>query len=116
MWAKGAMNLAYFANEKHKDVDRKERWAMDKRKHGVYLGVAMVMMIFAVPQLQMGQGWTLPTIFGVCWLFFALCIIAVHLHMLLRVDDETRSQLNRVRKQRRRLLIQEIERRLARRS
>ncbi len=89
---------------------------MGKRKHGIYLGVALVMMIVAVPQLQMGQGWTLPTIFGVCWLFFALCIIAVHLHLLLRVDEETRSQLDRVRKQRRRLLIQEIERRLARRT
>jgi hypothetical protein len=85
-------------------------------KHILYLSVALGMLIYAVPRLSIGEGWTLPTAFGIAWLLFALAIVASHLHAILRVDEETAAQLDRVKKHRRRQLAQLIERRLVRRG
>jgi hypothetical protein len=85
-------------------------------KNIMYMSAALGMLIYAVPRLTIGGGWTLPTIFGVAWILFALAIVASHLHAILRVDEETDAQLVRVKKYRRRQLTQLIERRLVRRS
>jgi len=85
-------------------------------KNVLYMSVALGMLIYAVPRLSIGQGLTLPTVFGVAWLCFALLIVASHLHAILRVDEETDEQLTRVKKLRRRQLAQLIERRLSRRG
>lgn len=52
-----------------------------------YLSAALGMLIYALPRLDMGEGLTLPTIFGVCWIAMALLIIASHLRVVLRVDE-----------------------------
>lgn len=85
-------------------------------KRLLYLAVALGMLVFAVPRLPIGGGWTLPTIFGASWLLFALAIVAAHLYAILRVDEEAEAQLDRVRKHRRRQLAQLIERRVLRRG
>jgi hypothetical protein len=85
-------------------------------KNILYMSAALGMLIYAVPRLEIGQGWTLPTIFGVVWILFALLIVASHLHAILRVDEETDAQLNRVKKYRRRQLAHLLERRLVRRG
>ncbi|MBC8079200.1 MAG: hypothetical protein H7X86_02570 [Gorillibacterium sp.] len=54
------------------------------------------MFIYAVPQLRIGEGWTLPSIFGVLWLSFALMITAAHLHDIIGVGEETRVELKKV--------------------
>jgi hypothetical protein len=54
----------------------------------IYLIAAAGMLIFAVPQLRMGHGFKLETIFSVTWLGLALTVIAAHLYVLLRVDQE----------------------------
>ncbi len=89
---------------------------MHATKHIVYMSAALGMLMYAVPRLSIGQGWTLPTVFGAAWIVFALLIIAAHLHAILRVDEETGAQLVRVRKYRRRQVVQAVERRLLRRG
>jgi cytochrome oxidase assembly protein ShyY1 len=54
----------------------------------IYLIAAAGMLIFAVPQLRMGHGFKLETIFAVTWLGLALTVIAAHLYVLIRVDQE----------------------------
>ncbi|WJH34753.1 hypothetical protein MJA45_20410 [Paenibacillus aurantius] len=65
------------------------------------LSLTLGMIIYAVPQLEIGQGWTLPTIFGVVWLSMALLMAAAHLHAILGVDEETAEELNRIRRMKR---------------
>lgn len=85
-------------------------------KSVLYLSIALGMLIYAVPRLAIGEGWTLPTIFSIAWILFALAIIASHLYTLLRVDEETDAQLERVKKYRRRQFRQLIEHSIVRRS
>ncbi len=67
----------------------------------VYILVAAGMLVYALPLLELGGGFTLPTVFGIVWICFALMIIAAHLHHLLGVDEAERerlAQIKRVRK------------------
>ena len=82
----------------------------------VYLAAAIGMLVYAVPRLPIGDGWTLPTVFGAAWLLFALAIIATHLHAVLRVDEAADERMDRIRKHRRRQLVRLFERRLVRRG
>jgi hypothetical protein len=54
----------------------------------IYLIVAAGMLIYAVPQLRVGHGFRMETIFAVAWLGLALTVIASHLYVLLKVDQE----------------------------
>ena len=85
-------------------------------KSVLYLSAALGMLIYAVPRLTIGQGWTLPTIFAVAWILFALAIIGSHLYWLLRVNEETDAQLDRLKKYRRRQFRQLIEHTIVRRT
>ena len=69
---------------------------MKGSKNVIGLSLILGMFIYAVPQLRIGEGWTLPTIFGVSWLAFALIIIAAHLHDIIGVGEETRMELKKV--------------------
>ncbi len=62
----------------------------------VYMAVALGMLIYALPQLEIGQGLTAPTIFGILWICLALLIIAAHLHELLGVDAEMKQRMAQV--------------------
>jgi len=66
---------------------------MKKTLNIFYLCLSVGMLIYAVPQLQVGKGLTLPTVFTVVWLAFALTIIAAHLFETLRVDIEENAAL-----------------------
>lgn len=82
---------------------------MQAFKHGLYIAVAAAMVIIALPRLDMGGGWNVPTVFGVVWLCFALMIIASHLHQLLGVDEAEKKrleQIKRVRKHEMQQLLQ----------
>lgn len=52
-----------------------------------YLSFALGMLLYALPKLKMGEGLTLPSLFGVAWIALALLIIASHLRIVLRVDE-----------------------------
>ncbi|MFD2671442.1 hypothetical protein [Marinicrinis sediminis] len=56
------------------------------------------MLLFMLPRLEMGQGWSMASIFGVVWLGFALLVLSAHLYRLLGVDEEKERQLARIRR------------------
>ncbi|WP_068773520.1 hypothetical protein [Paenibacillus sp. FJAT-26967] len=70
-------------------------------KNVIYMSLALGMLLYSVPQLNIGEGFTLPTVAGVVWICFALLVIAAHLHELLGVDEETRQDLVRVKRMKR---------------
>ncbi|AOZ93857.1 hypothetical protein [Paenibacillus crassostreae] len=73
---------------------------MKKRKkimHVLYLLLALVMLLYALPMISLDSGNTWITIFGVCWVLFALLVIAAHLHVILGVDEEKKKALERIR-------------------
>jgi hypothetical protein len=59
----------------------------------IYLIVAAGMLIYAVPQLKLGHGFSLETIFATVWLGLALIVIAAHLYVLLKVDEEVKKEM-----------------------
>jgi hypothetical protein len=61
-------------------------------KNLVYTVFAAGMLIYAVPQLRVGHGFSLETIFAMVWLGLALTVIASHLYFLLKVDQELESE------------------------
>ena len=61
---------------------------MNVRKSMTYLVCTLGMLLYALPRLEVGDGLTMPTIFGVIWIGVALLIIAAHLRIVLRVDNE----------------------------
>lgn len=69
-----------------------------KWKHGVYVLVALAMMVIAVPNISLTGGLNLINGFGMVWVLFALMVIGANLHFMLGVDDEKRKALERVRK------------------
>jgi hypothetical protein len=89
---------------------------MNAWKNVIYLSAALGMLIYAVPRLYVGEGWTMPTVFSIAWIAFALIIVAAHLHAILRVDEEMDAQLQRLKKYRRRQLAKGIESRILRRG
>lgn len=60
---------------------------MNVRKSLLYLSFALGLLIYALPRLEIGQGFTLPTAFAIAWIIVALLIIASHLRIVLRVDE-----------------------------
>jgi hypothetical protein len=78
-------------------------------KNVVYMSLALGMLFYAVPRLEMGQGLTAATIFGVAWIGLALLIVAAHLHEILGVDEETREELDRIGKMKKRQLERTLQ-------
>ncbi|WP_246078995.1 hypothetical protein [Paenibacillus piri] len=74
---------------------------MKGTKNILYMGLALGMLFYAVPRLDIGSGLTLPTVFGVVWVVFALMIIAAHLHEILGVEEETKREIAKVKRMKR---------------
>ncbi|MCZ8518358.1 MULTISPECIES: hypothetical protein [Paenibacillus] len=75
----------------------------------LYLGLSLGMLLFAVPRLDFGGGWSLPSVFGVVWCAFALLLVAAHLHELLGVEEETKRELLKVKRMKRWQLEQAVQ-------
>lgn len=69
-----------------------------KWKHGLYMMIALAMLLTALPRISLSGGMNVVNAFGVTWVLFALMVIGANLHFLLGVDDEKRKSLERVRK------------------
>lgn len=85
---------------------------MKEWKSVAYMSLALGMLIYAVPRLEIGQGVTLPTVFGIVWIGFALLVVAAHLHRILGVDEETKQEMARIRLHSRRRREQWLKARL----
>jgi hypothetical protein len=72
---------------------------MVRRKRTIlYFLIAAGMLVYAVPRLPIGQGWTMETIFGVVWICMALLIIAAQLHELFGVDEQTEREIRAIKR------------------
>ncbi|OMF14100.1 hypothetical protein BK127_19410 [Paenibacillus sp. FSL H7-0331] len=71
---------------------------MKGMKSVMYMGLALGMLFYAVPRLDIRSGFTLPTIFGVIWVLFALMIVAAHLHELIGVDERKKQEIVRIKR------------------
>lgn len=91
---------------------------MNKKKlpYAIYMALALMMVLIAIPRLELGGGWTLSTVFALVWIGFALLVIAANLYTLLGVNEETQQQLDRIRLAKRRKWQLKLERALRRRS
>ncbi|WP_246067110.1 hypothetical protein [Paenibacillus koleovorans] len=70
---------------------------MKRWRNVIYMSLALIMLIYAVPRLEMGSGWTLPTVAGVVWIALALTVVAAHLHRILGVDETQEDEARQVR-------------------
>lgn len=75
----------------------------------LYLIMAVGMLMYAIPRLEVGNGFTLPTVFSIVWILFALLIIGAQLHYILGVDEETRKELVKVKHMKRWQMQQAFE-------
>ncbi len=64
----------------------------------IYLSLIAGMLIYAVPRMEIGQGLTVSTVFGLVWIAFALIAVAAHLHQILGVDEETAKELSKIKR------------------
>jgi|GEM_PF-677208 hypothetical protein len=74
----------------------------------ICVSLAAGMLLYAVPRLEVGQGWTWPTVFAVVWIGFALLVIASHLHLWLGVDEAEARRLKRIERMRKFRMRQRI--------
>lgn len=81
-------------------------------KNVIYLSLALGMLIYAIPRLSIGGSLTLPTVFGILWIVFALVVVAAHLHRIIGVDEVQEKELRQVRQVARVRRQQWIERQL----
>lgn len=70
-------------------------------KNIVFIGLALGMLLYAIPKLDIGPVWSLETVFGLGWIVFALLVVAAHLHQLLGVEEETKRELLKVKRMKR---------------
>ncbi|WP_424768065.1 hypothetical protein [Paenibacillus sp. sgz302251] len=68
-----------------------------KGRHVLYLLIALAMLVFAVPRLELQAPWNWTSVFGFVWILFALVIIAAHVDALL-MNDVKRKELARVKR------------------
>lgn len=65
------------------------------------VSLALGLLMYAVPRLAIGGGFSVENFFGIAWLCFALLIVAAHLHEVLGVDEEMRRELCKVKRMKR---------------
>lgn len=83
-------------------------------KHVLSIGAALAMLVIVLPTLSFQGGWTPALWFGIVWSAFALLIIAAHLHRLLRVDEETERDLQRIKQEKMRRWEERLSRKIVR--
>ncbi|CAM4186421.1 hypothetical protein FHS16_000130 [Paenibacillus endophyticus] len=68
-----------------------------KGRHVLYLLIALAMLVYAFPRLELSAPWSLLSVFGLVWLVFASLIIIANINALL-MGEEKRKELARIKK------------------
>ncbi|MHA0857778.1 hypothetical protein [Paenibacillus sp. CMAA1364] len=63
----------------------------------LYMLLALVMLMYALPIISFDSGNALISIFGVLWGTFAFLVIGAHWHVILGVGEEKKRQLAQIR-------------------
>lgn len=69
-----------------------------KGRHFIYLLIAVAMLIYALPQLEIGAPWNLMSVFGLIWVGFTLLVITANVNILFFVSEEQRKELARIKR------------------
>ncbi|MGM0880057.1 MAG: hypothetical protein ACQEXQ_03345 [Bacillota bacterium] len=69
-----------------------------KGRHLLYLLIALAMLIYALPRLELNAPWDWTSVFGLVWVGFALVVITAHVNALLLMDDEKRKEMERIKR------------------
>lgn len=64
----------------------------------LYLLIALSMLFYALPRLELNAPWDWSSAFGMVWIGFALVIIAAHVNVLL-MTEEKRKKLARIKQE-----------------
>lgn len=85
-------------------------------KSVMYLGIALGMLLFAWPKLNVLLSWSQGSLFVIAWLGLALLIIASQLHFLLIASEKQEAKIQRLRRYRRLQWQQKISQSMERRT
>lgn len=69
-----------------------------KGRHLLYLIIALSMLVYAWPYLELGGPWNAARVFGLIWTLFALLIVIANANALLLVSEEKRKELARIKR------------------
>jgi len=86
-----------------------------KGRHVLYLLIALAMLVYAVPRLELSAPWSLMSVFGLVWILFALIIVTAHVNALV-MNDEKRRELARLKKAKALLWEQKLLQKTSRRA
>ncbi|MDQ8739194.1 hypothetical protein [Paenibacillus sp. LHD-38] len=68
-----------------------------KGRHVLYLLIALAMLVYAFPRLELSAPWSLMSVFGLVWLAFASLIVIANVNALV-MSEEKRRELARIKK------------------
>jgi hypothetical protein len=68
-----------------------------KVRHVIYLLIALAMLVYALPRLELSAPWSLMSVFGLVWIGFSLVIITAHVNALV-MNEEKRKELARIKR------------------
>jgi len=69
-----------------------------KGRHFIYLLIALGMLIYALPNLELSAPWSLMSVFGLIWIGFTLLVITANVNVLFFVSEEQREELARIKR------------------
>jgi uncharacterized membrane protein len=78
-------------------VEELEAMLRGKRRHVLYLLIALGMLGYGLPRLELGTTWELTNVFALVWTLFAFVIVAAHVNALM-LPEEKRKDLARVKR------------------
>lgn len=78
-----------------------------KGRHVLYLLIAIAMLVYALPRLELSAPWSLMSVFGLVWLAFASLIVIANVNVLI-MSEEKRRELARIKKAKAQLWEQKL--------
>lgn len=78
-----------------------------KARHVLYLLIALAMLVYALPRLELNAPWSLMSLFGLVWLLFASLIVIANVNALV-MSEEKRKELARIKRAKAQLWEQKL--------
>ncbi|MCA0755344.1 hypothetical protein KP806_09800 [Paenibacillus sp. N4] len=68
-----------------------------KGRHVLYLLIALAMLAYGLPRLELNATWDATSVFGLVWTLLAFVIVTAHVNALL-MKEEKRKELARIKR------------------
>jgi hypothetical protein len=69
-----------------------------RARHVLYLLLALAMLVYALPRLELGDPLSVSSVFGYIWVALALLVVTANVNELLLMDEEKRKELARIKR------------------